>query len=318
MLNYIFDSSFMPHGYCFMWRKDLLFMMFFGNALTFIAYSLIPLALVHLVKQRKDLKFNGIFLLFAAFISFCGVTHALEIVNIWYGYYFIQGVAQMLTGVVSALTAFFLWKLVPNILAIPSTTVLNEQNDKLRRAHEELESVNRSLEQKVKERTESLLQLANTDQLTQIKNRRAIMDTLEYEIQKFQRQPRSLSVLMLDIDHFKVINDTFGHLEGDNILVKVAQTVSSACRQTDSVGRYGGEEFLVVLPDTTVEDAKDLAERIRLSMMGCLNKNGEALTCSIGVAMLVESQGILELIKVADDRVYKAKNQGRNQVVFEG
>lgn len=316
MLDTIFDSSYMPHGFCLQWRKDLLFMVLLGNALTVIAYSLIPVALVHLVKKRKDLKFNGIFLLFAAFIAFCGVSHALEIVNIWYGYYFLQGVAQLLTGLASVLTAFTLWKLIPTFLAIPGTAALNAQNEKLRQAHEELEAVNRNLEQKVKARTESLQQLANTDQLTQINNRRAILDRLDYEFQKYQRQPRSLSVLMLDIDHFKAINDTFGHLEGDKMLVAVAQLISRACRQTDSVGRYGGEEFLVVLPETSMDDAKDLAERMRLSVMDCRSKNGDALTCSIGVATLQEGQGILDLIKVADDRVYTAKRRGRNQVVF--
>lgn len=317
MLDYIFDSSFMPHGYCFQWRKDLLFMMVLGNALTFLSYSLIPVGLVYLVKKRKDLKFNGIFLLFAAFIAFCGFTHALDLLNIWYGYYHLQSVMHLLTGLVSALTAGVLWKLIPNILAIPSREALNEQHEQLRQAHEELAATNRNLEQKVKERTESLQQLANTDQLTQIKNRRAILEILEYEVQQFQRQQRNLSILMLDIDHFKAINDTFGHLEGDAILRKVAQVVSQACRQTDSVGRYGGEEFLIILPDTAIADAKDLAERIRLSMGTCLTNHGNALTCSIGVATLHEGEGVLELIKMADDRVYAAKRQGRNRVIFE-
>ena len=318
MLDTIFDSSFMPHGYCFQWRKDVLFMMIVGNALTFMSYSLIPVALVHLVKKRKDLKFNGIFLLFAAFIAFCGMTHGLEIINIWQGYYFLQSAMHLMTGVVSAITAFTLWRLIPSILAIPSRTLLNEQNEKLRAAQEQLESANRDLERKVQERTESLSQLANTDQLTQIKNRRAILETLEYEIQKFKRQPRSLCVLMLDIDHFKVVNDTFGHLEGDIVLTRVAQIIAHACRQTDSVGRYGGEEFLVVLPDTSLGDGKDLAERIRTAVSSCVSKGGDAITCSIGVATLLPGEGLLEIIKAADDRVYAAKNQGRNRVVFEG
>lgn len=318
MLDFIFDSSLMPHGYCFLWRKDVLFMMVVGNALTVISYGLIPVALIYLVKKRKDLKFNGIFLLFAAFISFCGVSHAFEIINIWKGYYFLQGVAHLGTGIVSALTTVVLWRLMPRLLAIPSSESLNEQNEKLRLAHEELAATNRNLEQKVKERTQALEQLANTDALTQLKNRRAILETLEYEIQRCQRKPQSLSVLMLDIDHFKVINDTFGHLEGDRILIKVAQVVLGACRQTDSVGRYGGEEFLIVLPDTSLADAKDLAERVRLAMKDCVTLKGDALTCSIGVATLVEDQGLLALIKVADDRVYMAKEQGRNQVIAEG
>lgn len=319
MLDFIFDSGFMPHGYCFAWRSDLLLMMLLGNALTVISYSLIPGALVYLVKERKDLKFDSIFLLFAAFIAFCGVTHAIDMVNIWKGYYFLQGMAQLTTGLVSALTTFMLWRLMPKILAIPSTQALNAQNDKLREAHAELERANRNLEQKVKERTESLQQLANTDPLTQIKNRRAILDTLEYEFQRLKRQPRDLSLLMLDIDHFKVINDTFGHPEGDVVLAKVAQLISSTCRQTDSVGRYGGEEFLVVLPETSTEDAKDLAERIRLAIKtGLTTANGNALTCSIGVSTLHAEEDITQLIKAADDRVYMAKKQGRDQVIFEG
>lgn len=307
----------MPHGYCFLWRKDLLSMMVVGNFLTAVSYALIPFSLVYIVRKRKDLKFDSIFLLFAAFIAFCGITHFMEIVNIWQGYYFLQGVMQLTTGLVSALTAWTLWQLMPKILTIPSREALNAQNEQLNKAHAELESANRDLEQKVKDRTESLQKLANTDPLTQIKNRRAIMDTLAYEIHKFQRQPRCLTVLMLDIDHFKLVNDTYGHLEGDIILSKVATVVSGSCRQSDSVGRYGGEEFLVVLPDTSIDDATDLAERIRLAVMTCSKKDGEAITCSIGVAGFYEEQGILQLIKVADDRVYKAKNQGRNQVVFE-
>ena len=318
MLDTIFDNSFMPHGYCFLWRKDVLFMMIVGNALTFMSYALIPVALVQLVKKRKDLTFNGIFLLFAAFIAFCGITHGLEIVNIWQGYYFLQSAMQLMTGLVSAITAFTLWRLIPSILAIPSREILNEQNDKLRAAQEQLESANRDLERKVQQRTESLSQLANTDQLTQIKNRRAILETLDYEIQKFKRQPRSLCVLMLDIDHFKAVNDTFGHLEGDIVLTKVAQIITQACRQTDSVGRYGGEEFLIVLPDTSISDGKDLAERIRTAMSSCVSKSGDAITCSIGVATLLAGEGLLEIIKAADDRVYTAKNQGRYRVVYEG
>jgi diguanylate cyclase (GGDEF)-like protein len=318
MLDFIFDNSFMPHGYCFAWRKDLLFMMVFGNALTFISYSAIPVGLVYFVKKRKDLKFNGIFLLFAAFIAFCGISHLIDAINIWYGYYFLQGAAHLLTGIVSALTAIVLWRLMPKILAIPSMDDLNAQNEKLRQAHEDLANSNRELEQKVKERTESLQQLANTDPLTKIKNRRAILDALEYEIQMFQRQGRSLSVLMLDIDHFKAVNDTFGHLEGDIILAKVAQIISHTCREIDSVGRYGGEEFLIVLPETSTSNARELAERIRQAMTGCVTKNGESLTCSIGVASLHDGEDLLQLIKVADDRVYTAKRQGRNQVVYTG
>lgn len=316
MLDYIFDGSFMPHGHCLLWREDLLFMTLVGDGLTVVSYALIPVALIYLVKKREDLKFDSIFLLFAAFITFCGITHAIGIVNVWHGYYFLQGGAKLATGIVSILTAIALWRLMPNILEIPSMAVLRDQNEQLRLAQESLEQANHTLEQKVKQRTESLQHLANTDQLTQVKNRRAILESLETEYKRIERHPRNLSLLMLDIDHFKVVNDTYGHLEGDTILVNVAKIITETCRQTDVVGRYGGEEFLIMLPETSLQDARELAERIRIAITGCETKSDTPLTCSIGVSTLKHGKTILDLIKNSDDRVYKAKELGRNQVVY--
>lgn len=316
MLDYIFDGSFMPHGHCLLWREDLLFMTLVGDGLTVVSYALIPVALIYLVNKREDLRFDGIFLLFAGFITFCGITHAIGVVNVWHGYYFLQGVAKLATGIVSILTAVVLWRLMPNILAIPSMAVLKDQNEQLRHAQECLEQANHNLEQKVKQRTESLQHLANTDQLTQVKNRRAILDSLETEFKRMERHPNNLSLLMLDIDHFKAVNDEYGHLEGDKVLVNVAQIITKTCRQTDAVGRYGGEEFLIMLPETSVQDAKELAERIRIAIKECETKSESPLTCSIGVSSLTKGKTILDLIKNADDRVYKAKDLGRNQVVY--
>ena len=315
MLDDIFDGSFMPHGHCLLWREDLLFMTLLGDGLTFTAYFIIPILLISFVRRREDLKFNRIFLLFAAFIAFCGMTHAIGILNVWHGYYYLQGLAKLATGFVSIMTAVALWKLMPKILAIPSMKMLKEQNLQLSVAQANLEDANRNLEQKVKERTEKLEKLANTDQLTQINNRRAILKILEQEFLRMERHPHDLSLLMLDIDHFKAVNDTYGHLEGDKVLIKVAEIISETCRQTDAVGRYGGEEFLVLLPETTNADAKELAERIRLSVSKCKAVSGRELTCSIGVSSLTKGKTVQDLIKEADDRTYKAKDQGRNQVV---
>jgi diguanylate cyclase (GGDEF)-like protein len=316
MLANIFDGSLMPHGHCILWREDLLLMTLLGNGLTVIAYAVIPMALVFLIKKRDDLEFNSVFLLFAGFIAFCGISHILHIVNIWHGYYFLQGLSELATGLISILTAIVLWRLMPSILTIPSRTILNAQNEQLRLAQDDLEQANLTLEKKVKERTEALEQLASTDSLTQVKNRRAILDVLENEFQRTIRYPHGLSLLMLDIDFFKAVNDTFGHLEGDKVLVEVAAIISATCRQTDAVGRYGGEEFLIVLPETSIEDAKDLAEKIRIAIVACDTQSGAKLTCSIGVSTLEGDETVLGLIKKADDRVYKAKVQGRNQVVY--
>lgn len=317
MLNALLDGSFMPHGYCLQWRDDLLFLTLFGDGLTVIAYSLIPFGIIHLVRKRDDLAFNGIFLLFAAFIGFCGLTHAISILNIWHGYYYIQGVAKLATGIVSMTTAIVFWDLMPKLIAIPSRHNLRTQNERLLQAQEELRQANATLEEKVRSRTKTLEHLANTDQLTGLKNRRAIIETLENEYKRVERHLHSLSLLMLDIDHFKEVNDTLGHLEGDDVLHKVAKVITDTCRETDSVGRYGGEEFLIVLPETPVEAAYELAERIRQAVSTCTTSNGNNVTCSIGVSSLKPGKTILDLIKKSDDRAYKAKDLGRNRVVFE-
>jgi diguanylate cyclase (GGDEF)-like protein len=317
MLYDLFDGSFMPHGYCLQWREDLLFMTLLGDGLTVIAYSLIPIGIIQIVRKRIDLKFNNIFLLFASFITFCGITHAINIVNIWHGYYYLAGIAKLATGIISITTAIVLWKLMPKLLAIPSMNAVREQNEKLLQSQEELRQANATLEEKVRLRTEALQHLANTDQLTEVKNRRAIFETLESEFKRMERHPRNLSLLMLDIDHFKTVNDTLGHLEGDDVLHKVAKIVSDTCRQTDTVGRYGGEEFLIILPETSIEAAYEMAERVRVAVSNCTTSDGKNITCSIGVSSLKEGKTMLDLIKKSDDRVYKAKDLGRNQVVYE-
>lgn len=317
MLDHFMDGSFMPHGYCLQWRGDLLFMTLVGDGLTVLAYGLIPIALIQLVRQRTDLRFNHIFLLFAAFIAFCGLTHAINILNIWHGYYYFAGVAKLITGIISISTAYVLWKLLPAIIEIPSVAQLREQNQRLLEAQEELRQANLSLEEKVRVRTEALQKLANTDQLTQLNNRGAILDNLDNELKRTERYKHNLSVLMLDIDLFKEINDKFGHLEGDNVLSSVAAKIKDTCRQTDSVGRYGGEEFLVILPETTLQDAEEMANRIRLAVSECQTKDGVKITCSIGVSSYQTGDTAVELINMADNRVYKAKNLGRNMVVFE-
>ena len=119
---------------------------------------------------------------------------------------------------------------------------------------------------------------------------------------------------MLDIDCFKAVNDSYGHLEGDRVLVEVANIISETCRQTDSIGRYGGEEFLILLPETCISAAKELAERIRLAVAEAKIRNATQITCSIGVATLNKGESILNLIQRADERTYKAKELGRNQV----
>lgn len=317
MLTLLFDGSFMPHGHCLLWRWDLLFLHFTGDLLTVIAYFLIPIALVYLVRRRDDLKFNHVFLLFAGFIAFCGMSHLMGLINIWNGYYYLAGILKFLTGIISIATAFVLWKLIPGIIAIPSATDLAKRNDELIKTREELEEVNENLERKIAERTNQLFVEANTDYLTGINNRRAILGHLQSAVERAKRYQRPCSIMMLDLDFFKQINDQYGHLVGDEILVLTSNAISDTCREVDYVGRYGGEEFLIVLPETSHNEALDLAERIRRNVATLKLDIPKQLTISIGVASLRLENGIdlNTFLKQADDALFKAKENGRNQVV---
>lgn len=176
---------------------------------------------------------------------------------------------------------------------------------------------NKRLEDQVKLRTRELEQLAMSDGLTGLYNRRHAFELLERELSASIRYGRSLSVLMADIDDFKGINDAFGHRAGDAVLADIARAIKSALRATDFAGRYGGEEFLVVLPETPAEGAAILAERIRAIVAEAEPLDGmdRTVTLSIGVAALEDPTDSLSLVELADCRLYEAKRGGKNRVV---
>ena len=118
----------------------------------------------------------------------------------------------------------------------------------------------RLMEETILMQTSKLEQLANTDPLTGISNRRSILDKLEEELHRAERYTRPLSVLMVDIDHFKNVNDQYGHNAGDAVLIEFCRTIKSALRKNDSLGRIGGEEFVIILPETTLDNAIIVAE----------------------------------------------------------
>jgi diguanylate cyclase (GGDEF)-like protein len=126
---------------------------------------------------------------------------------------------------------------------------------------------------------------------------------------------KPLSLLLLDIDHFKRFNDDFGHAVGDQVLALVAQTVEKSLRPTDLAARYGGEELVVILPETPLEGARIAAERVRAAIGASkLPSVPRQITISIGAATLAEGQNAEELLKCADERLYLAKERGRNRV----
>lgn len=157
--------------------------------------------------------------------------------------------------------------------------------------------------------------LAYFDSLTNIGNRRKLMLDLEKEIAKTQRYKTSLSILIFDIDHFKKVNDSYGHNMGDEVLTSVAAKASKLVRATDSLGRWGGEEFLCILPNTKVDLAYELAERLREEIAELEIKEGPKVTASFGIAPLLQTDTIDSFIHRADDALYKAKKSGRNCTV---
>ncbi len=160
---------------------------------------------------------------------------------------------------------------------------------------------------------------ASHDPLTQIWNRAGIMGIIEKELARARREGTYLGVVIADIDHFKRVNDRFGHLAGDAVLREVARRVSKSVRIHDSVGRYGGEEFLVCLPRCNVKDAASMAERLRLAVGGESIASPEGLfdvTISLGVASTEQgmNRSVESLVRSADTALYRAKNNGRNRV----
>jgi diguanylate cyclase (GGDEF)-like protein len=162
--------------------------------------------------------------------------------------------------------------------------------------------------------------MAITDELTGIFNRRHLLVRFNQEFERAQRLKKDLGCLMIDIDHFKDINDSYGHLVGDRILKETACLIMSSIRTYDITGRYGGEEFLVVLPDTNVEHALNLAERIRRTIAETLHTRAgitikDPVTVSIGMASAsAEDSSANDLLLRADNSLYKAKGEGRNRV----
>jgi len=160
--------------------------------------------------------------------------------------------------------------------------------------------------------------LAKKDDLTGLKNRRAIMEFAIKEWHRSSRFNRPYCCFVIDIDHFKNINDTWGHGTGDNVLKRVASAIESTLRVTDSVGRIGGEEFLLISVETTLQQSAALAERIRsqVEQLQHPHQPNSPVTVSIGVAQLENQISLDELISHADEALYQSKNNGRNQVTI--
>jgi diguanylate cyclase (GGDEF)-like protein len=165
---------------------------------------------------------------------------------------------------------------------------------------------------------DQLYQYSIRDGLTGLYNKKNLLETLDNEFQRCKRYDRQLTAMMMDLDHFKKVNDTYGHLVGDRVLVMVSDVLKGYFRTADFISRFGGEEFCVILPETPLASAHLTAERIRMAVSNIkLNDNGKEITVTISIGLACyepKMKVFLDLVEAADKMLYKAKADGRNRV----
>ena len=206
--------------------------------------------------------------------------------------------------------------------------------DKVTERTQELEIKNQQLEQEIKERkiiektlqqvNQKLERLVNIDGLTGVSNRRHFDDYLDREWRRLQREHKPLSLILCDVDHFKLYNDFYGHLQGDDCLCQVAQAIGRVLsRPADLVARYGGEEFAVILPNTDIAGTHEVAKKIQqvirdLKLPHNSSKTSQFVTISIGISSQIPNQGqsLEDLIRTTDQALYAAKDQGRDRIIM--
>lgn len=212
------------------------------------------------------------------------------------------------------------------IAAFQDITERRQTELELRTYQERLEALvadrTETLKHEIEERKRverALRRLAMTDSLTGLFNRRHWLKRAEKEFERTRRYERALSIIICDVDHFKHVNDTFGHMVGDDVLIRVADIIEENVRSVDVVARFGGEEFVVLMPETRLEYAYEVAERLRRTVAAFRLETGDAtirVTLSVGVAQFDERHdtSLSTLIERADDALYAAKQAGRNRV----
>lgn len=191
---------------------------------------------------------------------------------------------------------------------------LMEQIEQFRLLYVNVSAHSTALENDLDERYEEVKRLSITDPLTGVMNRSGFYRNIEAALELVQRKNQPLSLIMMDIDNFKSVNDEFGHDIGDEILTKVVTLTSQSIRKSDTITRWGGEEFLIIVPELKIDKAIELADRIRSNIEEKPLLNNKTITCSLGVSNYLEGEPIEQCIKRADSALYDAKKEGKNMV----
>lgn len=294
-MSTVFDAllgSGLPHGYCLAWKPGLLWTMVITDMAIGLAYVSISSALFVFIRKRQELQFSWMFVLFGIFIFACGLTHFVAVAGIWKPVYHLEAAVKVVTAIASLGTAVVLWPLVGTASRfLDERAALEKSNEALR-----LELLENSLR----------------DPLTSLYNRRFLSETLSLEGR------RGYAIIMLDIDHFKALNDEHGHSTGDGVLQAIARMLIGNTRKGDVICRYGGEEFTIVMRGATLREGHDQAERVRRACAGMrmVSTSGKALaiTLSAGVAAFPENgEGAGAVLEAADRALYHAKTNGRDR-----
>ncbi len=195
-------------------------------------------------------------------------------------------------------------------------TRLDERNHRHLRHLQKIVRISDHYQQMLQEMNETLKISASQDPLTGLRNRRSILERLAAEVTLVPRRKAALSLALLDIDHFKTINDSYGHDTGDNVLVNISHLMAEQVRSSDVCARWGGEEFLILLPDSG-ECAHEVCERVRLAIENSSFVAGSdyKVTASIGVTQHERGEDIQDTLKRADSALFEAKRKGRNTVI---
>jgi diguanylate cyclase (GGDEF)-like protein len=207
------------------------------------------------------------------------------------------------------------------ILTVKSAVKSYRQECQILTQNDELTLLNEELEAKVVERTKALEkknfeleQISITDRLTQLYNRHKLDEVIFTQIQHLERYGTPFGIILLDVDNFKSVNDTYGHQIGDKVLIEFSKILREQCRKTDIVGRWGGEEFMVICPENDLEKTAQLAENLRKKIENMDFPVVQSCTASFGVTAYLPDDHTERIVARADTALYKAKEAGRNRV----
>ncbi|MBQ0795135.1 ATP-binding protein [Zhongshania sp.] len=318
LMNFLLGPEMPPHGHCYLWNEDLVLLHVFSDVLITLSYFTIPIALVYLVRNRDDLKFNFIFVMFAVFIFACGATHLINIFNVWYGAYWLSGIVKLITAIASVGTAIIVWPLIPKALALPSNQQLLDLNQKLRdevadnvKQRAEVERLSKDLRQLVDERTEELAEtrvmktLLEQNQISLERSNTALERYATVTSRDIKEPLRSIAV--------------FGELLSDRLIDRLAEDeakwltmmVKSAKQTTsmiDDLHEYSNMKLVSDFEPSSLNDALEKALALNASELkkyGVNLKRDSLATVRLPIETLT-----LLLSKLLDNAIKFSRDEG--------